>query len=200
MKKLRILIALISLMIIACVIYLVIQSGLDRSAPGQAATGKEGSPLDLSDAAIKQIIDAERAKRTDLPPAFGEYTWSVRKDRNHYVYIETAVPERPHERLLFKLNRRGVIVDAILRDNFNTPLNCPEKVLSESELAEVVRNARATWDDLPPPFEDHRARVARLRCLYLYFEYRLPERRGDYQVFTIDPYGELMEFSRSEPY
>ncbi|MBI4604568.1 MAG: hypothetical protein HY721_21610 [Planctomycetes bacterium] len=201
MKNLRLLIALIALMIVACVIYLGMrQSGLESSPPGQATAGKEDSPLNLPDLAIKQIIDVERARRTDLPPAFDKYAWSVRRDLNHYVYVETAVPERPHERILFRLNRRGIIVDAILRDNFNTDLNCPEKVFSESELAEIVRKARAARDDLPPLFADYRTRVARLRCLYLYFEYRLPERRGDFQTFTIDPYGELLEFSRSEPY
>ena len=30
--------------------------------------------------------------------------------------------------------------------------------------------------------------------------YRLPEKRGDFQAFTIDPLGELMEFYRSQPY
>ena len=134
------------------------------------------------------------------PTGFDEATWSIRRERNHYVVVENAVPEQPHHRNLFKLNRRGVIVDVIARDRFNTPVNCPERVFTESELAEIVRKERATRDDVPPLFEKYRVRVSRLRCLYLYFEYRQPERRGDYQVFTIDPEGEVMEFSRSEPY
>lgn len=78
-------------------------------------------------------------------------------------------------------------------------LKCPAKVFSESELAEIIKVERAKRQDLPPPFQKYKTRVDRLRCLYLYFEYALPETKGNYQVFTIDPYGELMEFSRSQP-
>ncbi len=79
-------------------------------------------------------------------------------------------------------------------------MNCPSKVFTENELAEIVRAEREKRRDLPPLFENFRRRVDRLRCLYLYFEHKVPEQRGDYQVFTIDPFGKLMEFSRSQPY
>lgn len=79
-------------------------------------------------------------------------------------------------------------------------LKCPDKVFTESELAEIVKKEREKRQDLPPPFPNYKTRVERLRCMYLYFEYALPETRGNYQVFTIDPYGELMDFSLSKPY
>jgi len=53
---------------------------------------------------------------------------------------------------------------------------------------------------LPSALPHYRTRIERRRCLYLYIEYALPERKGDYQVFTIDPFGELMEFARRDPY
>ena len=40
----------------------------------------------------------------------------------------------------------------------------------------------------------------RERCLYMYFEYAVPERRGDYLAFTLDPLGEVMDVYRSKPY
>jgi hypothetical protein len=149
----------------------------------------------LSDQQVKDIIATERAKRTDLPSAFPNYRSTVRRQGCHYVYIEYLLPEAPDAIHVFKLNQYGVIVDA-------EPGNpkCPEKVFAESELAEIVKNERARRKDLPPAFPNSRIRVDRERCLYLYFEYAVPERRGDYQVFTIDPLGELMEFSRSKPY
>ena len=79
-------------------------------------------------------------------------------------------------------------------------MKCPDGVLTDGQLAEIVARERARRGDLPPQFPKYKTRVQRLRCLYLYFEYALPERRGDYQTFTVDPFGELMEFSRSQPY
>lgn len=84
--------------------------------------------------------------------------------------------------------------------SYGETLKCPNKVFRESELAEIIKKERAKRQDLPPSFPSYKVRVDRLRCLYLYVEYALPETRGNYQVFTIDPFGELMEFSRSRPY
>jgi hypothetical protein len=147
----------------------------------------------LSDQQIKEIVDRERAARSDLPRPYTKSRWEVRKEGCHYTYVEYAVPETPDASRVFKLNQRGVIVDA-------PGMKCPDSILGESELAAVVKKAREDRRDLPPPFATQRTMVRRLRCLYLYFEYNQPERRGDYQVFTIDRFGELMEFSRSQPY
>jgi hypothetical protein len=149
----------------------------------------------LSDQQVKDIIDKERATRTDLPAPFSEFRWIVRRQGCHYVYIEYGLPEAPDYRQSFKLNQQGTLVDAE-----PSKLKCTDKVLTESELAEIIKNERAKRKDLPPAFSNYKTRVDRLRCMYLYFEYALPERRGDYQVFTIDPFGELMDFSRSKPY
>jgi len=166
----------------------------------------------LDDARVKAIIDTERAARTDLPAAFAHSRWSVRREGCHYVYIEFSLPETPDKMNIFKLNQNGVIVDAMNGiDSLMPPLvpegaqvaghmKCPAHVLTEAELAAIIANERQTRSDLPAAFPSSRVRVERMRCLYLYFEYALPERRGDFQVFTIDPMGELMEFSRSDPY
>ncbi len=149
---------------------------------------------------VKGIVDRQRAERTDLPDPFPEFGWSARKDGDYYVYIELALPAKPEHNQIFKINQDGIIVDVQSGIGLETHMKCPDPVFTESELAEIVAKERARRDDLPPPFSESRTRVSRLRCLYLYFEYRLPERRGDFQVYTIDPQGGLMEFFRSEPY
>ncbi len=154
---------------------------------------------DLTDEQVHKTVVQERAARTDIPPAFPEYRWSVRRQGCHYVYIEYGLPETPDNNHIFWLNQHGVIVD-VQSGGQAVDLQCPDKVFTESELAEIVAQAREKRDDLPPPFPRYKTRVDRLQCLYHYFEYALPEARGNYQVFTIDPFGELMYFSRSQPY
>ena len=151
----------------------------------------------LSDQQVKESVDKERATRTDLPEPFPKYRWIVRKQGCYYVYIEYGLPEAPEYNHIFKLNQHGTIVDV---QGGSQSMKCPDKVLTQSELAEIIKRERAKRQDLPARFAKYRTRVDRLRCLYLYFEYALPETRGNYQVFTIDPLGELMEFSRSQPY
>ena len=73
-------------------------------------------------------------------------------------------------------------------------------MFTEGELAGIVTNERARRKDVPPPFPKLRTHVVRERCLYMYFEYAVPERKGDYLVFTIDPLGEVMDVYRSKPY
>ena len=135
----------------------------------------------------------------DLPSPFAEYRWSVKRRGCYYVYLESSLPEAPDSNHMITLNPHGAIVDIQARGRLSE-LECSSKVFSEAELAEIIRSEREKRSDLPPPFENFRLQVSRLRCLYLYFEHKIPEQRGDYQVFTIDPLGELMEFSRSEPY
>ena len=147
----------------------------------------------LSDQQVKDIINKQRATRTDLPAPFPKYRWLVRRQGCHYTYIEYRIPEAWESNHIFKLNQHGVIVDA-------DTMRCPDKVFTESELAEIIKKEREKRHDLPPVFPNFRTRVDRLRCMYLYFEYALPERRGDHQTFIIDPFGELMEFFRSQPY
>lgn len=154
----------------------------------------------LSDQQVKDIIQNERETRTDLPKPFPKYRWLVRKDGCYYVYIEYGLPEAPEYNQIFKINQRGVIVDVQMGAESVKGLKCPDKTYTETELAEIVKKERAKRADLPPEFPKYKTRLQRMRCLYLYFEYALPERRGEYQVFTIDPFGELMEFSRSQPY
>jgi hypothetical protein len=154
----------------------------------------------LSDQQIKDTVDRERVTRTDLPPAFAESRWTVRRQGCHYVFIEHNVPQALDAQHIFKLNQRGVIVDVQTGNSNVSSLKCPEHVFSESELADILKDARGKRRDLPPRFARSRIRVDRERCLYLYFEYAIPETRGDFQVFTIDPFGELMEVFRSRPY
>lgn len=149
----------------------------------------------LSDQQVKDIIDKERATRTDLPARFPEFRWLVRRQECHYVYIEYGLPETPDNNHIFRLNQYGVMVDA----EPGKP-KCPAKVLTESELAEIISRERGKRRNLPTAFSKQKTRVERMRCMYLYFEYALPEKKGNFQVFTIDPFGELWEGHRSKPY
>lgn len=65
--------------------------------------------------------------------------------------------------------------------------------LDEAQLAAIIEQARASRQDLPPPFDDFRVRVTKDRCLYIYFEDALPETRGSYVAFVIDVFGEIIE-------
>jgi hypothetical protein len=154
----------------------------------------------LSDGQIRDIIRKERSTRTDLPKPFPKYKWLVRRQGCHYTYIENGLPEAPEYDQIFKLNQHGVIVNVQVGGQAVPAMKCPDKTLSERELAEIVKKERAKRDDLPAEFPRYKTQVQRLGCLYLFYEHALPEARGNYQVFTIDPYGELMEFSRSQPY
>lgn len=152
----------------------------------------------LSDQDVKDIIDKGRAQRTDLPQPFPKYRWLVRRQGCHYEYIEYGLPEAPEFNHIFKLNQHGVIVNVQTGGETVKAMKCPGKTLTDADLAQIIRDERRKRCDLPPAFASHKPRVARSGCLYLYFEYALPETRGDYQVFTIDPLGELVDFSRSQ--
>lgn len=66
----------------------------------------------LSDQQVKDIIDKERATRTDLPTPFPKYRWTVQRRGCYYVYIEYGIPEVIHYVRIFELNQYGAIVDA----------------------------------------------------------------------------------------
>lgn len=154
---------------------------------------------ELSADQIRAIVVKERAARDDLPAAFPKYEYTVKKQGCHYIYLEYGLPAAFESYQMFILNQYGVIVD-VNSGGKSSKMKCPEKVYSESELTEILKNERERRQDLPPLFSKYKIHVSRLACMYLYYEYNSPERRGDYQVFAIDPYGELMEFSRNEPY
>ncbi|TAK60987.1 hypothetical protein [Methylobacter sp.] len=73
-------------------------------------------------------------------------------------------------------------------------LKCPDKVYSESELINIVEEARKSRTDLPGKYLKYETSVIKLRCLYILYERPIPATEDVYQTFTIDPYGELMDF------
>jgi len=75
---------------------------------------------------------------------------------------------------------------------------CPERQFSAEELTAIVAAARENRPDIPPRYDDYRVRIERVRCLYIYLEYAVPDEPGRHVAFTIDPYGELMSFDVSE--
>jgi hypothetical protein len=148
----------------------------------------------LSEQQLKEIVEKARTERKDLPAAFAQAETVVRRLGCHAEYIERALPRRPEEQNVFLINQRGVIVDAQPEG-----MACGGRVLSESELADIVKKERARRTDLPPPFPNSQPRVTRSRCLFLYIEYAVPEQRGNFQVFTVDPFGEVVDAFRNKP-
>jgi hypothetical protein len=151
----------------------------------------------LSDQQVKDVIDTERTTRTDLPAAFPKYEWSVRRQGCYYIYFEYGLPKAIHKEQIFKLNQNGAIVD--VEGVADKSMKCPDEVITESALAEIIKRERAKGHGLPPAFPRFKTRVSRLRCLYLYFESALPETGEKYHTFIIDPFGELMEFFGAPP-
>ena len=78
-------------------------------------------------------------------------------------------------------------------------LKCPDKTLSIEQLAAIVAKERKVRTDLPPPPDQYKTKMIRMRCLYIYYEVPLPENSNVYQNFTIDPYGEIIEFYVNKP-
>jgi hypothetical protein len=161
-------------------------------APSPSGAQPRCTAAPLTEAQLGAIVAKERQTRQDLPPAPGEYTTAVRKQGCHYVYIEYPVPRTPDRQNIFTINQDGVIVDTQ-----PATMKCPDRQLTESDLLAIVNKARSQRDDLPPPFANPRTRVDRMRCLYLYFEHPVPSNPRDFQVFTIDPLGELMSGYRN---
>lgn len=186
----------LSIIVMVSLIYFGLQQKREGDRP-PSTRDEKAEPL--SDDEIKAIIDEQRLSRSDLPKPFGEYEWVARPKGNHYVYIEYGLPKAPGYNQIFKLNRHGRIVDATFSEDPSKSIDCPDNVFSKSELAAIVAEERGKRGDLPPPFPNHRTRVERMRCLYMYFEYALPEVPGKHHVFVIDPYGELMEVIPSKP-
>ena len=180
-------------------IYVLIVVTIAMWMPPVFAGPEQGCGVpELSADQIHAIVVKARAAREDLAPAFREYDYTSRREGCHYIYIEYGLPHAPEYNQMFRLNRDGVIVN--LQSGAQVvEFQCPGKGLAEAELAEIVRQNRVRREELPAPFSEYRVHE-KVGCLYLYFEHNVPKRRGDYQVFTIDPLGELMDFSRSQPY
>jgi hypothetical protein len=160
-------------------------------APARGGVQSDCAAPPLTEAQLKAIVAKERERRQDLPPAVAEYTTAVRREGCHYTYIEYPLPRTPDRQTIFTINQHGVIVDTQ-----PATMKCPERQLTESDLAAIVKAARSKREDLPRAYADTRTRVDRRGCLYLYFEHPASAPR-DFQVFTIDPLGELISAFRN---
>ena len=162
--------------------------------PGSALAQNDCNAPEFTADQIHEIIKNERANRDDLPRAYPKYKYEVIKEGCYYQYWEEKQPDALHASRRFTLNKFGAIVEILRGPAVMFEFKCPEKVYSESELAEIIKRERELRQDLPQPFSNYKVQTARYGCLYLYFESELPEGSKNYLVFTIDPFGELMEF------
>ena len=170
--------------------------------PGLTYAQKKCTAPELSADQIHELVVKERKTRDDVPPAFPKYKYNGRKEGCFYIYIEYGLPLVFDYGQTFRLNQSGMVVEATIGNYAESVrLKCSEKVYIESELAEIVKKERGKRQDLSPPFLNYKAYVKKSGCLYNYFELNLPinmKEYREYQLFTIGPFGELLEYSRSE--
>lgn len=149
----------------------------------------------ISDDQIREIVSRSRVEHDEIPREFSSFRWSVRRQGCHYVYIETGLPESPDYRQVFTLNQSGKLVDVE-----NVALKCDGRGLSMADLRLVIDRERSRRPDIPSAGLEVRIQNQRLRCMYMVFEYAVPEVKGKFDLFTVDQYGELLDFYRSSPY
>lgn len=178
------------------------QASIDDGAAG-AATDKTdrddelapmpsrcaASPLS-KDELIARVTEARRVDPR-LPPPAESYTAVVRREGCHYDYQEHSTDGG---RRYFTLNQNGVLVDFSTDHigGFEARMKCPGRELSDAELVEIVRVARETRTDVPPPFDESRTSFSNLRCLRVHSEFALPTSRHENIFFYIDPFGEIV--------
>lgn len=169
--------------------------------PGLAYSQKKCTAPELSEDQIHEIVMRERNKNDDIPRAFSKYEYNVKKQGCHYVYMENSLPIAFDNSQIFWLNQFGVIVNVQVGNSESVEIKCPDKEFSKSDLAEIIKKERKIRQNLPPSpsSSNYIVDVSRSGCLYFYFEYGSPDRRGNFQVFIIDPYGEFMDYSRVGP-
>lgn len=142
---------------------------------------------------VAALVAAARKAQPELPRPYESYTTKVRRDGCYYLYAEYPQPSQQHGGRSFMLNQNGVLVDVSEGfGNFTTKLTCPDRDLSEAELSEIIRSARARRADLPAPFDEYEILVTRLRCMYTYTERAIPKIPGGIILFSLDPFGEIM--------
>ena len=159
-----------------------------------AATINCTSPF-ISDDQVRGIVSRSRIEREEIPREFASFRWSVRRQGCHYVYTETGLPESPDYRQVFTLNQNGKLVDVE-----NISLKCDGNSMDAAQLRLIIGHERSRRSDIPSAAPEVRIQHQRLRCLYMVFEYAVPEVKGKFDLFTIDQYGELLDFYRSSPY
>lgn len=164
--------------------------------PVSALATNHCPPLELSAEDVHEIIKKEREKRDDLPSAYPEY--EVRKSGCYYIYQEFELPRKPEDGQIFQLNRFGVIVSVSVGGGEWDEMKCPEKVFSEEELTEIIKNARKTQDDLPSPYLNYEIITVKSHCQYFYQERDLSEGQDGSVMFMIDPFGELMTYHQQK--
>lgn len=93
---------------------------------------------------------------------------------------------------LFHRSIRFIVIVLFFTDVY--AFDCPSETLTIAQLAQIVAAARTEWGNIPAPFPQYTTDVLRLRCLYLYYEIKQPDSDNQILMFTIDPYGSLMDY------
>lgn len=155
----------------------------------------ECTSLTISNDQIREIVSRSRVEHNEIPREFSSFRWSVQRQGCHYVYIETGLPESPDYRQVFTLNQSGKLVDVE-----NIALKCDGNNMDAAQLRLIIDRERSRRPDIPSAGPEVRIQNQRLRCMYMVFEYAVPEVKGKFDLFTIDQYGELLGFYRSLPY
>jgi hypothetical protein len=154
----------------------------------------------FSAAQLAAIIKRERSVRSDLPAEPTAYTTSIRRQRCHYIYMETPDGGGAHDETTFVLDQFGVIVDAVVgRGNPSALVDCPKRRLTDEEVQQAVNLERKRFGDLPPAPANYSVSVTPKRCMYFYVEKGAPNAANESQSlsFTVDQYGAVYSVYRN---
>lgn len=149
---------------------------------------------------LAAIIKRERSVRSDLPAEPAAYTTSIRRQRCHYIYMETPDGGGAHDETTFVLDQFGVIVDAVVgRGNPAALADCPKRRLTDQEVQQAVNLERKRFGDLPPAPSNYSVSVIPKRCMYFYVETGAPDAANESPSlsFTVDQYGAVYSVYRN---
>lgn len=149
---------------------------------------------ELTEDQLIEIVKREQNSRSDLPPAFEKSSYIISRRGCHYSVVEIPIPSMFDNENTFILNQKGIIVDV---PGYNG-LKCPNKSFSDDHIINIIEENRKIRNDLPPKKNNSESIVIRKRCVYYVSEISDNESESYYQVFVIDPYGELIDFSFGE--
>jgi hypothetical protein len=146
----------------------------------------------LSTQQIIDIVQKERAARTDLPKEIPNGDKLVSPaERCYYLYQEFS-KEYLEDKYTFIFNKDGVIVDILLH-HAGTRMKCPLSDPSLEFLADRLRILREREPELPKlPSLAYKTSIVKYGCAFYYAEESDDEIIR--QTFIFDAFGDLIDY------
>ena len=146
----------------------------------------------------KEIINIVKKAREANPKLIAETEnadINIHRQRCHYVYRETPRANTTVDLSRYvTINEVGEIASFIVGRSGKSGFKCPDVKYSVEQMAKFLQLSRARFSDLPKQPNDFTARVNKVRCMYVYYEYPLSIKEGKGYSFTFDYNGDLYSF------